>query len=129
MRARDLYLDACHGEPDVDKEIGTWLCYCIFTKKWEAREDKWHYSGNLVGFAVIYEGSNHSLNHLWVAAAARRKGIARALIAHVRENFPIDKVFFWPLTEDGAALLKAVWPEGLKALQEWEEGELPALTE
>jgi hypothetical protein len=108
MRARDIYLDACKGEPDVDKATGTWLCYCIFANTTKYK-DEWRYSGNLAGFAVI---NDDSIDHLWVAAAARRKGIASALIAYTRKEYP------------RATLLEPQWPEALEKMREREEIEL-----
>jgi ribosomal protein S18 acetylase RimI-like enzyme len=68
----------------------------------------------VVGFTILYDrdkdDEHESLVHIWTAAAARRKGVARALITHARQHFPVRHVE-GPLTENGDALFKAVWPE------------------
>jgi ribosomal protein S18 acetylase RimI-like enzyme len=69
-----------------------------------------------VGFAVLYDGDEdgqyETLSHIWTAAAARRRGVARALIAHARQHFPLKHIA-GPATDGGTALLKAVWPEAI----------------
>jgi ribosomal protein S18 acetylase RimI-like enzyme len=96
-------------------EAGIWLCYYLITDGWGG--DEWYYNGNLVGFVILYDrdkdGQYESLAHVWTAAAARRRGVANTLIAHAREHFPIKKVE-GPLTDDGAALFKTVWPEAIE---------------
>ena len=95
-------------------EAGIWICYYLITDGWGSGKNDWRYNGNIAGFVILYDrdkdGQYESLAHVWTAAAARRRGVANTLIAHAREHFPIKKVE-GPLTDDGAALFKAVWPE------------------
>jgi GNAT superfamily N-acetyltransferase len=86
---------SCTGDPDPDTGLYGWL-------------------GFLAGFAVLNDwngdGECERLTHIWTAQAARRKGVARALVAYAREHFPLKKVE-QPLTDAGRALFNAVWPE------------------
>jgi ribosomal protein S18 acetylase RimI-like enzyme len=108
----------CCGWDFAPGEAGIWSCYYVITDGMGSGEGSWHYNGNVVGFTILYDrdkdGQYESLGHIWTAAAARRKGIGRALIAHARQHFPIKKIE-GPLTDDSRGLFEAVWPEALKS--------------
>jgi ribosomal protein S18 acetylase RimI-like enzyme len=112
-RAATAYRRCCRWD-FAPGEAGIWLCYYVITDGVGGGEGSWYYSGNVAGFAILYDrdkdGKYESLGHIWTAAAARRRGIASALIAYARQYFPL-KDTEGPLTDDGAALLKTVWPE------------------
>ena len=97
-------------------EVGIWLAYCILTSS-VGGGDHFTYSGNLVGFAVLYDrdedGEYESLAHLWTARGARRKGVGRQLMERARRDFPI-RVIEPPWTAAGRALTEAVWPEKVR---------------
>jgi ribosomal protein S18 acetylase RimI-like enzyme len=95
-------------------EAGIWLLYYLITEGHGGEEGNWWYNGNLVGFAILYDrnkdGHYESLGHIWTASAARRRGVATALIAYARKHFLLRTIEY-PLTDDGAALFKRAWPE------------------
>ena len=84
--------------------------------------DLWIYSGHLVGFAILHDrdqdGAYESLAHVWTAAAWRRRGIAKRLIAEARYRFSFTGVE-GPYTADGGAVLRAVGE------LEYDSGEAP----
>jgi ribosomal protein S18 acetylase RimI-like enzyme len=116
-RAATAYRRCCRWD-FAPGEAGIWLCYYLITDGMGGSEGNWHYNGNVVGFAILYDrdkdGRHESLGHVWTAAAARRKGVARALIAHARQHFPLQHVER-PLTNDSRGLFETVWPEAISA--------------
>jgi ribosomal protein S18 acetylase RimI-like enzyme len=116
-RAATAYRRCC-GWDFAPGEAGIWLCYYLITDGMGGGEGSWHYNGNVVGFAILYDRDKddqyESLGHIWTAAAARRKGVARALITHARQHFPL-KSAEGPLTSDSRGLFEGVWPEVLSA--------------
>jgi len=71
----------------------------------------WLYTGHLVGFVILHDrdrdGVYESVAHIWTAAAWRRRGIARRLLAEARSRFAFTGVE-GPYTADSEALLRAV---------------------
>jgi hypothetical protein len=118
-RAAAAYRRACDWD-FTPGEGGIWLCYYLLTSGGGSDKGQWSYTGNIAGFAILQDcdedGVYESLAHVWTAAAARRRGIARALIAYARKHYPIQEIER-PLTSDGSALIKAVWPERLETRQ------------
>jgi hypothetical protein len=119
---------ACRRDPlsqsslrqESPEKTGIWLCYFLPGSCTGPDPDTGLYGwlGFLVGFAVLEDRDNDGkyerLNHIWTASTARRKGVARALVAYAREHFPVKKVDEWPFLSDaGRALFNAVWPEAL----------------
>lgn len=113
-RASIAYKRAC-GWDFAPGEAGLWLCYYLITDGSGGNKGKWSYTGNLVGFAIFYDrahdGHYTSLAHIRTASAARRRGVASALVAHAREHFKDLRSVEGPLTDDSAALFKKIWPE------------------
>ena len=114
---------ACRRDPlnqesfqEGPEDTGIWLCYFLPGSRSGPNDETGLYSwlGFLVGFAVLNDwngdGKYERLIHIWTAQAARRKGVARALVAYAREHFPLKKVER-PLTDAGRALFNVVWPE------------------
>jgi hypothetical protein len=115
-RAASAYQRTCHWDFSPG-EAGIWLCYYLITDGTGGGQRDWRYSGNLVGFAILYDrnrdGRYESLGHIWTASAARRREVASALVAYARQHFPLVHVD-GPLTDNGAALFKTVWPQALE---------------
>jgi GNAT superfamily N-acetyltransferase len=79
---------------------------------WGARGDgPWHYTGYLIGFAILYDrdedGAYESVGHIWTAAAWRRRGISRRLMAEARSRFQFTGIEE-PYTKEGAAFMEAI---------------------
>jgi ribosomal protein S18 acetylase RimI-like enzyme len=114
-RAATAYRRSCRWD-FAPGEAGVWLCYYLITDGMGSDKGRWHYNGNVVGFAILYDrdedGQYESLGHIWTAAAARRRGAASALITHARQHFPL-KHAEGPLTDDSRRLFGTVWPEVL----------------
>ena len=111
-KAALLYKREC-GWDFAPGEAGVWLAYFIFTESMGS-ESAFFYHGNLVGFAILQDrdedGRYESIAHVWTAKAARRKGVARELVAQARRDFPVRTVEA-PFTKPGGALIGAAWPE------------------
>jgi hypothetical protein len=94
-------------------ETDIWLIYYLIT---DGVGDSC-YDGNVVGAVILddldKDGRIESLTLVWTAFAARRKGVARALVAHARQHFALKRVGGL-ITPDGMELLRAVWPESLE---------------
>jgi hypothetical protein len=108
---------AYHRECEWDfapGEAGTWVCCFMPTDGSGSSDDKWHYNGNLIGFAILYDRTHTdqygSLGHIWTAKIARRHGIAKSLIAYARQHYPLKQVE-GPVTQAGLQLLENVWTE------------------
>lgn len=108
--AATAYRRECHWD-FAPGEAGTWLGYYLISEGGGGGDD-WNYYGNLVGFAVLYE-REEQLAHIWAASAARRRGVATALLEHARQNFPLRTVS-GPLTKQGRAFIERAWPEVLE---------------
>lgn len=70
----------------------------------------WDYTGHLTGFVILYDrdsdGAYESVGHIWTAAAWRRRGIARRLLADARSRFQF-RIIERPYTANGAAFVEA----------------------
>lgn len=94
-------------------EAGIWLLMLAPVSATGSGEDdgSWFYRGHLVGFVILYDhdkdGTYEAVGHVWTAAAWRRRGIARQLLAEARSRFAFTRVL-GPYTEDGASFLRAV---------------------
>lgn len=110
--AATAYRRECHWD-FAPGEAGIWLCYYLMSDG-AGGDGEWYYNGNLVGFAILYDRKQdgYALDHIWTASAARRHGIASALIKYARRKFKLRTVS-GPLTKHGHALIKQVWPEAL----------------
>jgi GNAT superfamily N-acetyltransferase len=62
-------------------------------------------SGNLIGFAIMYD-QPEGVSHIWTARAWRRRGIASRLLDEARSRFGSDRPQ-GPFTSAGAALRRA----------------------
>jgi ribosomal protein S18 acetylase RimI-like enzyme len=62
-------------------------------------------SGNLIGFAIMYD-QPEGVSHVWTARAWRRQKIASRLLDEARSRFGSDRPQ-GPFTRDGAALRQA----------------------
>lgn len=91
-------------------ESGIWLLMLAPTSA-SGGDDVWFYSGHIVGFVILHDrdddGRFESVAHIWTAAAWRRRGIARRLMAEARSRFLFTGVE-GPYTEDGGAFLRAL---------------------
>lgn len=93
-------------------DAGVWVL-CVMPSTGCGGEDRWFYDCNILGFLVLYDYQGaYKLEHLWTAECARRKGVARKIVEHARERFPIKGVS-QILTRAGKAFLESVWPEVL----------------
>jgi ribosomal protein S18 acetylase RimI-like enzyme len=64
-------------------------------------------SGNLIGFAIMYDPPEpEGVSHVWTARAWRRRGIASRLLDEARSRFGSDRLQ-GPFTSDSAALRQA----------------------
>lgn len=64
-------------------------------------------SGNLIGFAIMYDPPEpEGVSHVWTARAWRRRGIASRLLDEASSRFGSDRPQ-GPFTSDGAALRRA----------------------
>ena len=91
-------------------ESGIWLLMLAPVSAVGGDEGPWGYSGHLTGFVILHDrdedGVYESVAHIWTAAAWRRRGIARRLLAEAKQRFTYTGVER-PYTADGAALLEA----------------------
>lgn len=91
-------------------ESGVWLLMLAPVSAVGGDEGPWGYSGHLTGFVILHDrdedGVYESVAHIWTAAAWRRRGIARRLLAEAKQRFTYTGVER-PYTADGAALLEA----------------------
>jgi len=62
-------------------------------------------SGNLIGFAIMYD-QPEGVSHVWTARAWRRRGIASRLLDEARSRLGADRLQ-GPFTSGGAALRRA----------------------
>jgi ribosomal protein S18 acetylase RimI-like enzyme len=96
-------------------EAGVWLLMLAPTSgSGGDKADPWFYSGHLAGVVILYDrdkdGTYESVGHIWTGEAWRRQGIAARLLAEARSRFGADRLE-GPLTDDGARLARAAWPE------------------
>jgi ribosomal protein S18 acetylase RimI-like enzyme len=91
-------------------EAGLWLVMLAPVSGIGGEDGPWHYTGHLAGFVILYDrdrdGAYESVGHMWTAAAWRRRGIARRLLAEARSRFQF-KGIEGPYTADGAAFVEA----------------------
>jgi GNAT superfamily N-acetyltransferase len=111
QRAAMAYRREC-GWDFAPDESGLWLLYCVPTRS--SGGDKEHfYTSNVAGFLIVHDrdgdGEYESLAHMWTAAAARRKGVASALVAEARKRFSLKEIEK-PMTDAGRATLQEVAP-------------------
>lgn len=97
-------------------ETGIWLLMLAPVSAMGGSEaETWYYGGHVVGFVILHDrdedGEYESVAHIWTAAAWRRRGIARRLLAEARARYSITDVE-GPYTEDGGAFLHAEAEEG-----------------
>lgn len=115
-RAARAYRRECRWD-FAPGEDGMWLLMLAPTSavsggtdSWTGETYPWSYSGNVVGFVILRDrdedGTYESVGHAWTARGWRRRGIARRLHAEARARFHYQHVE-GPLTQDGAAFLKA----------------------
>jgi ribosomal protein S18 acetylase RimI-like enzyme len=113
-RAARAYRRECHWDFSPG-DAGIWVCYYVPSDATGGNGD-WWYNGNLAGFLILYDhnedGEYESIGHIWTAKAARRRGIASALVAHARKEYGVQKVE-GPVTKDGKLLFTKAWPEAL----------------
>jgi GNAT superfamily N-acetyltransferase len=92
---------------------GTWLLYCLPVSG-TGTDEEMLFRSIVPGFLILYDeegdGNYKWIGHMWTAKAARRKGIATALLKRARADFPVKDVQ-GPATDGGLAFLKARWPE------------------
>lgn len=107
-RAALQYKRECHWD-FAPGEAGIWISYIVLTGAVNEC-----FSGNLAGFVILYDrdkdGKYETVAHIWTAELARRKGIARQLLARAKRDFPVERLEA-PWTDSGSALIKAAWPE------------------
>jgi GNAT superfamily N-acetyltransferase len=107
--AARAYMRACGWDFPPD-ETGLWLLALSPVSGAGPQTGLCSYQGNLVGFIVLYDrdedGNYDAVGHLWTAAAWRRQGVGRRLLAEARSRFQIS-TFEEPYTEDGAAFVRS----------------------
>jgi ribosomal protein S18 acetylase RimI-like enzyme len=91
-------------------EAGVWLLMLAPTWASGGEPGPMSYSGHLAGFVIHYDrdkdGAYESVGHIWTAAAWRRRGIARSLLAEAKSRFKYTRIE-GPYTKDGGALVEA----------------------
>jgi GNAT superfamily N-acetyltransferase len=91
-------------------ESGIWLLMLAPTSACGG-DETWYYNGHIVGFVILHDRDGddlfESVAHIWTAAAWRRRGIARRLMAEARSRFSFTEVE-GPYTKSGAAFLRTI---------------------
>jgi hypothetical protein len=112
-RASCAYKREC-GWDHAPGEDGCWLLYCLTVDRSGSSEsDDWRYGANLAGFVILHDrdaDDRWGIAHMWTAQAARRKGVAKALIEDARRRFNVEGVE-GPVTESGTAAIKSAAPD------------------
>ena len=106
-------------------EAGRWIVYCLLTSGSGGGEDAstgeillMRYQAQVVGFAILHDRDRdeayESLAHIWVAKAARGRGVASRLVREARARHPLKKIEE-PITDEGQRLFAKAWPEYMAA--------------